>query len=90
MTARPCSSATAAWFAIEARSFFSSSENGVSRSQTSSPTSRPFQRSGRRTACAPARPSGHAMRPSSSTSAAPVASTAAIVVWTIAASDSSR
>ena len=45
-------------------------------------------------ACAPracpARPSGHAIRPSSSTSAAPVACTASIVVFTIASSDSSR
>ena len=56
----------------------------MSRSQTSSPTWRPFQRSGRRTACAPGRPSGQAMRPSSRTSAAPVACTAAIVVSTIA------
>ena len=71
ITARPCSSATAAWCAIEASSARSSSENGVSRSQTSSPICRPFQRSGVRTACWPARPSGHATLPSSRTSAAP-------------------
>ena len=90
MTARPCSSATAACDAIDASSAFSSSVNGVSRSHTSSPICRRFQRSGRRTAYAPARPSGHAIFPSSSTSAAPVAPTAAIVVLTIASSDSSR
>ena len=45
----------------------------MSRSTTSSPIGRPRQRSGSRTACAPARPSGHAMRPSSRTTAAPVA-----------------
>ena len=50
----------------------SSSVNGVSWSATSSPISRRFQRSGVRTACLPAR-LGHAMRPSSRTSAAPVA-----------------
>ena len=50
----------------------------------------PRQRSGRRTAYAPARPSGQAIFPSSSTSAAPVAPTASIVVFTIASSDSSR
>ena len=61
MTARPCSSATAAWCAIEASSCRSSSVNGVSRSQTSSPICRRFQRSGMRTACAPARPSGQAI-----------------------------
>ena len=43
-----------------------------------------------RTACSPGRPSGHAILPSSSTSAAPVAETASIVVLTIASSDSSR
>ena len=90
MTARPCSSATAAWWAIDCRSAWSSAVNGVSRSQTSSPIWRRFQRSGRRTLYAPARPPGQAISPSSSTSAAPVASTAAIVVFTIASSDSSR
>ena len=90
ITARPCSSATAACDAIDASSACSSSVNGVSRSQTSSPICRRFHRSGRRTAYAPARPSGQAMFPSSSTSAAPVARTAAIVVFTIASSDSSR
>ena len=49
-----------------------------------------FQRSGRRTAYAPARPSGQAIFPSSSTSAAPVACSDSIVVFTIASSDSSR
>ena len=49
-----------------------------------------FQRSGSRIACAPGRPSGQAMFPSSRTSAAPVAPTASIVVFTIASSDSSR
>ena len=43
-----------------------------------------------RTACAPARPSGQAMRPSSSTTAAPVARSDSTVVCTIASSDSSR
>ena len=60
MTARPCSSATAAWWAIASSSARSSSEKGVSRSQTSSPIWRRFQRSGRRTrvrARAPFRPS---------------------------------
>src|SRR6266511_3309518 len=90
MTARPCSSATAACDAIDASSASSSSLNGVSRSQTSSPICRRFQRSGNRTAYVPERPSGHAIFPSSSTSAAPVACTAAIVVFTIASSDSSR
>ena len=56
MTARPCSSATAAWCAIASSSCRSSSENGVSRSQTSSPIWRRFQRSGSRTACVPGRP----------------------------------
>ena len=51
ITARPCSSATAAWWAIDASSSRSSSVNGVSRSQTSSPIWRRFQRSGIRTAC---------------------------------------
>ena len=37
ITARPCSSATAAWCAIDASSARSSSVNGVSRSATSSP-----------------------------------------------------
>ena len=37
ITARPCSSATAAWCAIASSSCRSSSEKGVSRSQTSSP-----------------------------------------------------
>ena len=46
MTARPCSSATAAWWAIEPSSARSSGVNGVSRSQTSSPIWRRFQRSG--------------------------------------------
>ena len=90
MTARPCSSATAAWCAIDESSWRSSSVNGVSRSATSSPITRRFQRSGVRTAYSPARPSGHAIFPSSSTSAAPVAATASIVVLTIASSDSSR
>ncbi len=58
MTARPCSSATAAWFAIDASSLLSSVVKGVSRSQTSSPIWRPFQRSGSRTACRPADPLG--------------------------------
>ena len=48
ITARPCSSATAAWCAIASRSASSSAENGVSRSQTSSPICRRFQRSGMR------------------------------------------
>src|SRR5581483_245744 len=90
ITARPCSSATAAWWAIDASSARSSSLKGVSRSATSSPIWRRFQRSGVRTACFPARPSGHAILPSSRTSAAPVAETASIVVFTIASSDSSR
>ena len=60
------------------------------RSQTSSPITRPFQRSGKRIAWSPERPSGHAILPSSRTSAAPVAPTASIVVSTIASSDSSR
>ena len=90
ITARPCSSATAAWWAIEESRARSSSVNGVSRSATSSPIWRRFQRSAVRTAYAPARPSGQAMRPSSSTSAAPVAPTASIVAFTIASSDSSR
>ena len=90
ITARPCSSATAACVAIDASSSRSPSLNGDSRSATSSPICRPRQRSGWRTACVDATPSGHAMRPSSSTSAAPVASSASIVVLTIASSDSSR
>ena len=61
ITARPCSSATAAWWAIASSSCRSSSENGVSRSQTSSPIWRRFQRSGSRTAWTPERPSGHAI-----------------------------
>ena len=71
MTARPCSSATAAWCAIDVSSARSCSVKGVSRSQTSSPIARRFQRSGSRIACAPGRPSGQAMFPSSRTSAAP-------------------
>ena len=51
ITARPCSRATAAWCAIDASSARSSSVNGVSRSATSSPITRRFQRSGVRTAC---------------------------------------
>ena len=70
---RPCSRATAAWFAIASSSWRSSSVNGVSRSTTSSPICLPRQRSGSRIAWRPARPSGQAMRPSSSTIAAPVA-----------------
>ena len=57
MTARPCSSAIAAWCAIEASSAASCSVNGVSRSQTSSPICRRFH-SGSRIACLPARPLG--------------------------------
>ena len=90
MTARPCSSATAAWVAIDASSSLSASVNGVARSATSSPICLPRQRSGWRNACSAAVPSGHAIRPSSSTSAAPVAESASIVVLTIASSDSSR
>ena len=60
---RPCSSATAAWLAIASSSCRSSSENGVSRSTTSSPIVRPRQRNGSRTACTPARPSGQAIAP---------------------------
>ena len=59
ITARPCSSATAAWCAIASSSASSSAENGVSRSQTSSPICRRFQRSGSRTLYAP----GAALRP---------------------------
>ena len=65
-------------------------ERRVARSATSSPIWRPRQRSGWRIACASARPSGQAIAPSSSTSAAPVAESASIVVFTIASSDSSR
>ena len=90
MSARPCSSATAAWWAIASSSARSSSVKGVSRSQTSSPICRPFHRRGRRTAWIPARPSGHAILPSSRTSAAPLAWRDSIVVLTIASSDSSR
>ena len=53
MTARPCSRATAAWWAIDVSSARSCSVNGVSRSQTSSPIARRFQRSGSLIACAP-------------------------------------
>ena len=42
ITARPCSSATAAWWAIASSSARSSSENGVSRSATSSPICAPL------------------------------------------------
>ena len=76
-------------WAIDASSARSASVKSVSRSQTSSPISRPFHRSGVRTAKLPARPSGRATAPSSSTSAAPHASTASIVARTIASSDSS-
>ena len=55
-TARPCSSATAAWCAIASRRLVVRRE-GVSRSQTSSPICRRFQRGGNRVA-APERPSG--------------------------------
>ena len=55
MTARPCSSATAAWWAIDASSARSWSVNGVSRSQTSSPIVRllPAQREADRVLAGP-------------------------------------